>query len=585
MNEKAYIRSVEGRILMLSMKVDPKKVEELSAEFSRLSRTLEDGEVDINKSISVLLREIYYQYSETYVRSSTSNASSLLGQIRKLASSIALRLKNKATVLDNAAEIYRKNEEDSSKTSKKSDVSSLFGKIGKTVGYFFKYAGKAATNVFSAILGFIFGKGKNSATEAAINLPLNISPLESYLTKNPKKKIEEVKILQQRLKDLGYDIKVDGYYGEETYKIVNLFKDTYGLINEGENKGVVDNQVWQYLFGGLSGELKYNPDEYSELVRIAQIRLKDLGYDVEATGYFDEKMLIAVNEYKEANKLGNTGDWEGVIGAQTWSVMFSAGAVAKIITPDIEEEIETLPPVNDNKVPDEGTGNTSYNITLEAALDKQMKQSPQIQKNGRWVNASRDEVLQYLDPNNYDEGVYKYQFLDLSALAGISEEDMTKYLAGKGILAGKASIYLEAARKYNVSEVYLAAHSSLETGNGTSTLAKGVVVNGVTVYNMYGIGAYDSDPIGAGAQYAYKMGWTTPEKAIEGGAKWISEQYINNASYKQNTLYKMRWNPASPGVHQYATDIGWAVKQTSSIKKMYDNFQNASLKFDIPTYK
>ena len=109
---------------MLSMKVDPKKVEELSAEFSRLSRTLEDGEVDINKSISALLREIYYQYSETYVRSSTSNASSLLGQIRKLASSIALRLKNKATVLDNAAEIYRKNEEDSSKKLQRNQESS-----------------------------------------------------------------------------------------------------------------------------------------------------------------------------------------------------------------------------------------------------------------------------------------------------------------------------------------------------------------------------------------------------------------------------------------------------------------------------
>ena len=89
---------------MVSAKVDPNKVEELAAEFSRLSRTIEDGEVDINRSISALLREIYYQYSETYVRSSTSNASSLLGQIRKLASSIALRLKNKASVLDNAAE-------------------------------------------------------------------------------------------------------------------------------------------------------------------------------------------------------------------------------------------------------------------------------------------------------------------------------------------------------------------------------------------------------------------------------------------------------------------------------------------------
>ena len=132
---------------------------------------------------------------------------------------------------------------------------------------------------------------------------------------------------------------MDGYYGEETYKIVNLFKDTYGLINEGENKGVVDNQVWQYLFGGLSGELKYNPDEYSELVRIAQIRLKDLGYDVEATGYFDEKMLIVVNEFKDTNKLGNTGAWEGVIGAQTWGVLFSSDAVKKVAK-KVEKEIK-----------------------------------------------------------------------------------------------------------------------------------------------------------------------------------------------------------------------------------------------------
>lgn len=162
---------------------------------------------------------------------------------------------------------------------------------------------------------------------------------------------------------------------------------------------------------------------------------------------------------------------------------------------------------------------------------------------------------------------------------------MTTFLSEKGILEGKAKTYLDAAQKYNISEVYLAAHSSLETGNGTSVLATGIVIDGVTVYNMYGIGAFDSDPIGRGSQYAYSMGWTTPEKAIEGGAQWISEQYISNASYKQNTLYKMRWNPADPGVHQYATDIGWVAKQTNSIKKMYDDFPNASLKFDIPKYQ
>src|SRR5690606_41727161 len=39
--------------------------------------------------------------------------------------------------------------------------------------------------------------------------------------------------------------------------------------------------------------------------------------------------------------------------------------------------------------------------------------------------------------------------------------------------------------------------------------------------------------------------WTTPEKAIEGGAKWIAENYIRSATHQQDTLYKMRWNPAA----------------------------------------
>ncbi len=229
-------------------------------------------------------------------------------------------------------------------------------------------------------------------------------------------------------------------------------------------------------------------------------------------------------------------------------------------------------------------GNSNYNISLQAVLNKQMRQSPQIQKGGIWVNANRDEVMEYLNPDNHNQGADKYQFLDLSACCGISEQDMTNFLKGKGILSDNAKVYLEAASEYNISEVYLAAHSALETGNGTSALANGIVVNKATVYNMYGIGANDSDPIGGGSQFAYRMGWTTPQKAIKGGAKWISQQYINNASYKQNTLYKMRWNPASQGEHQYATDIGWAVKQTSSIKRMYDSFNNASLKFDIPVY-
>lgn len=90
--------------------------------------------------------------------------------------------------------------------------------------------------------------------------------------------------------------------------------------------------------------------------------------------------------------------------------------------------------------------------------------------------------------------------------------------------------------------------------------------------------------VDAGAEYAYKQGWTSVEKAIEGGAKWISENYINNSKYGQNTLYKMRWNPEKPAEHQYATDIAWASKQAKSMSSMFEAFPTAKYKFEIPRY-
>ena len=151
-------------------------------------------------------------------------------------------------------------------------------------------------------------------------------------------------------------------------------------------------------------------------------------------------------------------------------------------------------------------------------------------------------------------------------------------------MKGMGAAFIEAAKEYNVSEVYLVAHACLESGNGTSQLATGVEVNGTTVYNLFGIGAVDESPIDAGAEYAYKQGWTSVEKAIEGGAKWISENYINNSKYGQNTLYKMRWNPEKPAEHQYATDIAWASKQAKSMSSMFEAFPTAKYKFEIPRY-
>ncbi|MGY0204270.1 hypothetical protein ACW7EJ_12280, partial [Acinetobacter soli] len=51
------------------------------------------------------------------------------------------------------------------------------------------------------------------------------------------------------------------------------------------------------------------------------------------------------------------------------------------------------------------------------------------------------------------------------------------------------------------------------------------------------------------------------------------ENYVNHPTYKQTTLYKMRFNPDRPGVHQYATDIGWALKQTRRIEHVYNKLE------------
>lgn len=229
---------------------------------------------------------------------------------------------------------------------------------------------------------------------------------------------------------------------------------------------------------------------------------------------------------------------------------------------------------------------TSYDISFPQIIRIQMglNPPPKIWRNGGMSYATESETAEYMNPNSFYTDAYKYQFLDLSKPNNVSEETLNNYLDDKGVMKGMGAAFIEAAKEYNVSEVYLVAHACLESGNGTSQLATGVEVNGTTVYNLFGIGAYDANPVGNGSQRAYNQGWTSVEAAIKGGAKWISENYVNSPDGRQNTLYKMLWNPENPGTHQYATDIGWAVKQAVSIEKIFSSFTDATLSFDVPVY-
>ncbi|MEK3798596.1 PA14 domain-containing protein [Peribacillus sp. FSL H8-0477] len=242
-----------------------------------------------------------------------------------------------------------------------------------------------------------------------------------------------------------------------------------------------------------------------------------------------------------------------------------------------------------------------------------------------WVNASSADTKHYLNPEQVKKGTPDfYQFVKLSDFAGLNPAEINqKILFERGILKNRADAFIKAGFKYGINEIYLLAHSSLETGKGTSRLSKGIKVKAKLdskgkpvyttvnikgkqvvekeidilpddaknyekkVYNMYGIGAYDTCALECGARRAFNEGWTSVDKAIIEGARYAAEDYIHEG---QDTIYKMRWNPDymdanRRAYHQYASDIGWAAKQTKYYIELYKLLDSYTITYDVPRYK
>ncbi|MCQ6277697.1 SH3 domain-containing protein [Bacillus sp. EB600] len=274
------------------------------------------------------------------------------------------------------------------------------------------------------------------------------------------------------------------------------------------------------------------------------------------------------DSYIRADALTLTGSSSGTVRGTSWNIRGGAGTnywvVGKVTNSD------TLQILSKEKGTD---GNDWYRVNF----------------NKTWVNASPDDVAYYIDPSHFlNNTVDSLQFLKLSVPTKLSATEVdNRILAGKGSLQGQAAAFIDAGNTYGINEIYLISHALLETGNGTSQLANGVGINGKTVYNMYGIGAYDASAVTSGAQFAYNAGWFTPQAAIVGGAQFIANGYINAG---QDTLYKMRWNPSSAvtkgeASHQYASDIGWASKQVNQIYNLYNLLDSYKLVLDIPHYQ
>ncbi|EQK42070.1 mannosyl-glycoendo-beta-N-acetylglucosamidase domain protein, possible enterotoxin [[Clostridium] bifermentans ATCC 638] len=248
--------------------------------------------------------------------------------------------------------------------------------------------------------------------------------------------------------------------------------------------------------------------------------------------------------------------------------------------------------------------NTPVSYTLTQHINQQVtKGNGNMIASRGFVQASRSDIEHYINPSNFTGSKSSMlQFLRLDSYkGGITASELNGYLnslsptsGGSNVFYNQGQAFINAAQKHNIDLVYLVGHSMLETGYGRSTLAQGQVLTSyqgkplpqpVKVYNFFGIGAFDGTANLSGAEAAYKNGWTTVEKTIDGSAKWLSSNYIHSSKYGQNTLYKMRWSYENLW-HQYATDVNWANAISGVMNKlvgMYDTTSN--LVYEVPVHK
>ena len=234
--------------------------------------------------------------------------------------------------------------------------------------------------------------------------------------------------------------------------------------------------------------------------------------------------------------------------------------------------------------------------------------------NSSWRCASAATVEYYMDPRNalYDE-TYLFQFENLKwvdntyTIEGIEfildgcdyllKDKITyKKTDGKTGTINKtySQVIMEAAKKAGISPYHLASRIRQEQGTGSqaSPSATGNYSGYIGYYNFFNVGATGSGSssiIKNALIYAKQQRWDDPVKAIEGGAQFLVEEYIQ---YGQSTLYLQKFDvDDSDGDlywHQYQQNVAAAKTESIGIMKSYkeiDENLNMPFNFVIPVFE
>ncbi len=206
---------------------------------------------------------------------------------------------------------------------------------------------------------------------------------------------------------------------------------------------------------------------------------------------------------------------------------------------------------------------------------------------GGWVTAAPALVAYYMDPRNWLDSTYIFQFEDLSYA---SEQTVAGIKAILPTALDKhASDLLKASKATGVSAYFLATRMAQE-GSHLNGLGTGTVKGYEGYYNFFNYGAYAADGKSAvqnGAIYAKNQGWNTPYKCLKASAERIGKYYINLG---QDTLYYQKFNLTNTTsglyAHQYMSNVAapsseGRIRHNAATKEQLKN----NITFNIPVFK
>ncbi|ARK32111.1 peptidoglycan recognition protein family protein [Halalkalibacter krulwichiae] len=123
---------------------------------------------------------------------------------------------------------------------------------------------------------------------------------------------EDVKVVQRAV-----GAKVDGFYGDETERLVRAFQEQHNLM--------IDGIAGPQVFNAIKAGKKLSKPKYSRLLRVASPMMR--GKDVEAVqtalgvaidGWYGPVTEGAVKDFQRSQGISV----DGIVGPQTWSKLF-----------------------------------------------------------------------------------------------------------------------------------------------------------------------------------------------------------------------------------------------------------------------